>query len=83
MWFGAAQVYAACLSWISHFGIAMRYAGPTDAASWHIKVNPIPKYESELASKLFRLQPEDSQPDSPITAYPGNYIRANFYPKLK
>lgn len=76
-------MYAACLSRIRHFDIAMRYAGPTAAAWWHIKVYPIPKHKRELASKLFRLQPGDSQPESPITKYLGGYISATFYPKLK
>lgn len=76
-------MYPACLSQISHFDIATRYAGPTAAACWRKKVYPIPKRECELASKPSRLQPEDRQPESPITAYPSGYISETFYPKLK
>lgn len=71
------------MSWIRHFDSAMRYAGPTAAACWCINVYPIPKHECELASKPFRPQPEDSQPESPITAYPGGYISYIGLPQIK
>lgn len=74
---------AASLSQISHFDIVTRHAGPTAAACWHIKVYPLPKHKYELASKSFRLLPEDNQPESPITSYSGGYISAIFYLKVK
>lgn len=61
----------------------MSYAGPTAAACWHKNLYPFPKHKCELASKPFRLQPEDRQPESPITAYPDGYISDTFYTKLK
>lgn len=61
----------------------MSYAGPTAAACWHKKLYPFPKHKCELASKPFRLQTEDRQPESPISAYPDGYISETFYTKLK
>lgn len=85
MWFVTAWewMYAVSLSQISHFDIVTGHARPTAAACWHIKVYSLPKHKYKLASKPFRLLPEDSQPEYRITSYSCGYIRATFYLKLK